>query len=150
MKKILVSAFAAPLLFLLAVSTSIAMSGCSALFSNLPAVNAAISDGILVLDSIQAFTNAYFAANPNPDKATIVAIAIAKARTALDVAVRLVQGTSSLDQAQVDTAFADFRVAYTELTGLIGSIGVKTSGSRLQAIPGGLNVPAPLALTLKL
>lgn len=124
-------------------------SGCAAVMSNLPAVIAAVTDGNLVVDTIEAFANAYFITHPNPEKQKEVSIAIARTKAALDAALRMVHGIEKINQAKVDEAFADFRVFYTDLVSLTAAIGVKTGGTKLLASPGGLTVPEPLALKLK-
>jgi hypothetical protein len=125
-------------------------SGCAAFISKLPVVMAAVTDGMLVVDSIEAFANVYFAGHPDPTKQAQLAGLIAKTRTALDAALRIVNASKDLNQAKVDEAFAEMRAAYTELIALAESIGVKSSGATFKAAPGVLIVPEPLALTLKI
>jgi len=121
---------------------------CATVVSALPAVISAVVDGALVLDTIASFIRRYFAERPNPDALAKVEIAIARARAALDAALRIAQGAQKLDQAKIDEAFADFRVAYQELLILVQPFGI-SSGDKMAATPGGLQVPAPLAITLK-
>lgn len=137
----------APLLAL--VIFSFTFAGCAAFISKLPIVISAVTDGMLVLDTIEAFSHAYFTVHPDAAKSAQVDALIAKSRTALDAALRIANASTELDQAQVDAAFTDFKAAYTELIALVESIGIKASGTRLQATPGGLVVPQPLAFTIK-
>jgi hypothetical protein len=124
--------------------------GCASFISKLPVVVAAVTDGMLVLDSIEAFSNVYFAGHPDTAKQAQISSLIAKTRTALDAALRIVNGATSLNQAKVDEAFVEFRTAYTELIAVVESIGVKAYGTTLKASPGVLIVPEPLALSLKI
>lgn len=88
----------------------------------LPTVVSAVVDAITVLNQIEAWANVYFAAHPDKDKQKAVAQAIGKARSALNAANRTCRGTQELNQAQVDAAFADFKVAYQELSALCGGL----------------------------
>jgi len=123
---------------------------CVQTLSYLPTVIAAVQDGVMVLDTISRFW-AYWQAS-HPKQTTIdpakVDLAIDRARSSLNVALRTAQGVEKLDQAQVDAAFVDFKASYTELIALVSKIGVK-SGDKLSATPWGLTVPEPLALKLK-
>jgi hypothetical protein len=137
-------------LALLAVWMAIPMGavGCAAVLPHLPTVIAAVTDGLMVLDAIESFIDRYFKRNLDADKEAKVRTAISKTRSALNVALRTGQGAEKLNQAQIDEAFKDFKLAYQELLALAGPIGV-TSGDALSARPGGVVVPEPLALTLK-
>jgi hypothetical protein len=53
-----------------------------------------------------------------------------------------------LDQAQVDAAFTDFKIAYLQLLALTAPLGVQT-GDKLMARPNTINVPEPMALRLR-
>lgn len=123
--------------------------GCSAIFSNLPTVLAYVQDAQLVISTIESFANAFFAARPNADLQKKVGEAIAKAKTALDLAVRAAQGADGLKSADVTAAFKDFQLAYQDLVSLLGPMGVHQSGGALKLVPGGLEVPEPLALRIK-
>jgi len=126
-------------------------TGCATVAANLPAVLAAINDGTLVLETIADFVKNYFALNPNKDLEAKIDAAITKARMALDTALRIANGAQNIDQAKIDEAFSDFKAAYADLIALIGPLGMKVQGTMLTASStGGLIVPEPLALTLKL
>lgn len=135
------------LIVLVAVAPS--FSGCAAIVSNLPNVIAAVQDGELIVDAIKEFADLYFVQHPDAAKQAEVMKAVAKARVALDAALRLADGAGKLDQAQIDAAFADFRVAYQDLTSLVGPLGVSVQGQRLARAGAGLVVPEPLALHLR-
>jgi hypothetical protein len=126
-----------------------AAPGCSTIFSNLPSVLAYVQDGQLVLSTIESFANAFFAARPDASAQKAVNEAIAKAKSALDLAVRAAEGVDGLKQADVDAAFKSFSLAYQDLISLLGPMGVHVQGSKLQATPGGLLVPEPLCFRLK-
>lgn len=134
----------------LAGASTVMVPSCAAVVSSLPLVIAAVTDGMLVLDSLKPFVDAYFKNRPNEDLEKKVATASARARGALNAALRIAQATDKLNQAKVDEAFADFRVAYSDLLVLLGPLGVQQQGDRLRATPGGMIVPEPLALKLKI
>jgi hypothetical protein len=137
-------------LALLVALAAAPVSGCAAIVSNLPAVIAAVTDGMMVVDAIEAFVRRFFAASPNPDLQRKVDVAVSKTRSALSAALRISDGAQKLDQAQVDAAFADFKTAYLELVALVAPLGVQQQGDTLRATPGGgLVVPEPLALRLR-
>lgn len=132
-------------------------SGCNALgpiISALPEIIAVVTDATLILDQIEAFVRRFFAARPDPDKEQAVARALGRARAALVAAQRTAKGAQNLDQQKIDEAFADFKVAYRELRGLVDGIpGLRVARAgepTLSATPGELVVPEPEALTFKL
>jgi hypothetical protein len=123
--------------------------GCATIASKLPAVISAVTDGMMVLDTIEAFIRNYFTKHPAPETQARVDVAIARTRGALSAALRTAHGAEKLDQAQIDAAFADFKAAYQDLMVLLTPLGVR-SGDRLAAAPNssGLIVPEPLAFGL--
>jgi hypothetical protein len=123
-------------------------TSCATVAPYLPKVIAAVMDGALVLDTIEKFVDRYFQSRPNPELQKKADQAIARTRSALDAALRLASGARDLNQAKVDEAFSEFRVAYSDLMALLGPLGVSTSsGGSLRATPGGgLVVPEPMAL----
>lgn len=125
---------------------AIPVAGCSTIFSHLPNVLAYVQDGQLVLSTVESFANAWFAIHPDAAKQKLVNQAVAKAKTALDLAVRAAQGADGLKQADVDQAFGQFQLAYQDLLSLLGPLGVHEGTGGLRATPDGLNVPRPLAL----
>lgn len=138
-------------LFLLSASLALPTMGCAALGAVLPDVIAAVVDGQQILDAIADFVTKYFTNHPDPAAQTKVDEALAKARGALNVALRVAKGANGVANAQVDQAFADFEAAYLELVKLCAPYGVKVTpghGARFQAAPGALYVPEPLAVSL--
>ena len=124
-------------------------TGCDVVRSVLPQVVSAVTKSILALDTIENFTDAYFAAKPDAEKQKVVGKALAKARAALSAAQHATEGAEKLDQAQNNEAWKAFQQAYEELLILTGPLGVKPDkGGVLQASPAGdaLLVPAPEAL----
>lgn len=134
----------------LALVTTLTLSSCAAVVAHLPTVVAAVTDAMLVLDSIERFVALYFVKHPDEDKAAKVAAALVRARGALNAALRSAEGAKQLDQGQVDAAFAEFREAYQALIALVGPLGVQPGGPALRAAPDTLIVPEPMALSLKL
>ncbi len=126
------------------LSVYLAGPGC-AVVPYLPKVIAAVTDGMMVLDTIEKFIDRYFQSRPNAELQKKADTAIARTRSALDAALRIANGAEHLNQAKVDEAFAEFRIAYTDMMALLGPFGV-SSGDALRATPGGLVVPQPLAM----
>ncbi len=143
--------FAAFAFFLALLSAFLALpiTGCAGALAALPDVVAAVVDAGQIIDTIERFVANYFALHPDAAKQADVAKAIDKARTTLNIALRLAQGAqdAAVDR-DVDAAFLNFKAAYIELIGLCKPYGVKeTSMPRgsLRASPGELTVPQPLA-----
>ncbi len=134
---------------ILVLSAALAMTsvGCAAIVSALPAIIAAVTDSVQILDTIEAFVANYFGSHPDPAHQAKVADALAKCRIALNVALRVANGAQAADNAQVDKAFEDFKVAYLDLLGLVKPLGVHQvdKSGRISAAPGVLYVPEPLA-----
>ncbi len=131
----------------LAVFFVASVPSCAAIYSNLPKVIAYAQDAQLVVGAVESFSHAYFQVSPNPDLEKKVDTAIARARAAIDSAIRTADGAGALQNADLDTAFDEFRVAYSDLINLVKPLGIET-GSGLKASPhGGLVVPEPLALS---
>lgn len=146
MKKLL-----APLLALTLLGASISTSSCAAAIAGLPAIVAGVTDAMLIVSTVDSFAKTYFATHPKPELQLKVEGAIAKVRSSCDIVLRVANAGEKLDQAQEDAAFADLKTAYSELIALVGPIGVHEEGATMRAAPGGgLIVPAPIFLTLKL
>lgn len=141
---------AARLLAALALACSLSTApGCATIAPFLPKVIAAVTDGALVIDTIDRFVDRYFESRPNAELQKKVDVAVARTRSALDAALRIASGAQDLNQAKVDEAFKEFRLAYQDLLALVGPLGVMAGGGgKLQARPGGLLVPEPMAMTL--
>lgn len=130
----------------LAVFFLVSVPSCGAIYSNLPKAVAYAQDAQLVVAAIESFSRAYFQVSPNADLEKKVDTAVARARAAIDGAIRTCNGAGALQNADLDTAFDDFRVAYSDLINLVKPLGIST-GSGLKASPHGLSVPEPLALS---
>lgn len=135
----------------LAASLTLTSAGCAWWISKLPVVIAAVQDGMIVVDGIQVFVDSWFKQKPDPVLEAKIDAAVAKARYALDAALRVAQGSDDLDQSKIDAAFAEFKQAYIDLLELVKPLGVKPEGDKLAAAPtagGGLIVPEPLAFKI--
>lgn len=138
--------FGALVTILALCALAFAAPGCAAVIAALPTVIAYAQDAAFILDEVQRFVDAYFAVHPNADLQKQVETAGARARSALDLALRSATGAQDLDQAKVDAAFAEFSKAWQDYLVLVGPFGVKSGAPRLAAAPGGgLLVPEPLA-----
>jgi len=131
--------------FLAALATFLA-PGCATLPAALPGILSVITDGILVIDTIKNFIDTYFRAKPNPVLEQQIDTVIARALSALQVALSLTQGVQDIDQAKLDAAFADFQQVYTQLLALIAPLGVTQQGNTLQRTAQGLVVPEPVIM----
>jgi hypothetical protein len=120
--------------------------GCAALQKDLPTILTYIQDGVLILNTIQSYTNLFFASNPNVALKAKIDSKIVEAQTALDAALRATQGATDLSTAQYAAAFAPFMAAYNDLLSLSKQLGITASASvsMPKAVPGGLIVPTPL------
>lgn len=134
----------------LGLALSLSLSSCATVSRHLPTVISAIMDGTMILDSLEHFVTTYFKLRPDEALEKKIDDAMARSRSALNAALRISQGAEKLDQAQIDEAFKDFRMAYTELLVLLGPLGVSAQGDTMKATPGGMVVPQPLALSVKL
>lgn len=131
---------------LLFATISVVAPACATLSAVLPDVIAAVVDGGQILDTIEGFVANYFATHPDAAAEKKVSEALARARLALNVALRTAQGAKNVDDRQVDAAFENFKAAYLDLLALVKPFGVSSSpNAALKAAPGHLDVPEPLA-----
>lgn len=125
-------------------------TGCAAVVAALPGIIAAVVDGMQVLDAIEAFVARFFASKPDAATQAKIQAALDKCRSALNVALRVAQGTDAASNAKTDAAFDEFKRAYLELLALVRPFGVQQASGALRAevSPAGdhLTVPEPLAL----
>lgn len=126
------------LVFSLALATA---PGCAPVIAALPTVLLVVQGAELAINMIESFVNAYYQAHPDAAKQALCTAAIAKSRVALAAVLDVANGVGALDQAKLNVAFQDFEGAYSELTSLVGPIGIHV-GKGLQATPGGLTVPS--------
>jgi hypothetical protein len=120
--------------------------GCASVISALPTVIAYTQSGMIVLDTIKSFVDKYFRRNVNLALEAKISNAINKAELALHAALTTAQGAKNLDQKQIDAAFVDFKMAYTDLMALVSPLGVNAKGTKLTTeTDGTLTVPLPLA-----
>ena len=130
------------------LSLCTAVSGCANVLSS---IILKAQDAQLILTTIQGFSNAYFFAHPNSSQQTAINADITNAETALDGAIRTVNGISDITQAQADGAFANFEAAYKDLLTLVAAIGVLPDNVQMatRTSTGGLSVPTPLLMLKK-
>lgn len=140
----------------LAASLSLGATGCSTFFEKvLPVVAKVITtvqDAEQILNKLDRAAQLYFAASPDPEQQAKFERAMGKARSALNAATRAANGMEKLDQQAIDTAFADFKVAYQEVLNVLGPLGVaRQQGDQVLLSASGetLTVPPPLALEAK-
>lgn len=141
------------LVYALMLACVLVTTSCAAALSLLPDVVAAVTDGMQIIEAIERFCNLYFIKHPDPHAEMAVGDAIAKARDALNVALRTAQGAKELNDKQVDAAFEDFKQAYIALLGLVRSYGVTEATMptkpTLRVQEGRLVVPSPMAFNMK-
>jgi hypothetical protein len=134
------------LVLALSVGTS-----CSQLLPLLPTIVAAVQDAALIIDRIERYVDAVFAAKPDPAAETAVRTALDETRVALSMALRASKGAADLGRDDAVAAFAEFRQAYVALLKLLKPLGVveanyATTGEYAAARGAGLVVPTPLAM----
>jgi len=99
---------------------------------------------------VEAEVATYFAAHPNPAAQQKAIEAIGKLRSSLVLAARSVHAAQSLTQADLDLAFADFKIAWIELQRILEEDGIVRDG-RFAISPGGHSspsLPEPIAFHL--
>lgn len=133
----------------LALALVVGLPACASVLSAIAIVAPYVAEGTSVLIAIQRIVDVFFRQNPNPEKEKHLALVINKCFTALVGAEKLLAGVDDLNQAKIDEAFKDFKVAYTELLALTGPMGVTSHSGAMRAAPGGLTVPHPDALIPK-
>ena len=140
---------------ILAALAALPLASCSALpwiTTNGPVILAAIQDAAIIVDQVAAWVSAYFQAHPDAAKQAQVEAAIAKVRTAIDAAAKLLAGGIAATQAQLDQVEMNFTAAWNDLMTLVGPLGVKVSkpGQNLMLSEGeqGLVVDEPKMLHL--
>lgn len=122
------------------------LSGCAAVLST---IIAAAPEILNVLALIDSNVQRYFEKNPDAEKKVKYDEVMAQTRAGLNTALHATKGVEKLTQRDVDNAFKDFAVAYTQLVALVQSFGVVSvqQGGKLSASPGvKLNVPTAEAL----
>src|SRR6185503_876193 len=140
----------------LIVLLALPLAGCGAgalarLAPVLADVAIAVSDAANALDSIESVSDAYFAVKPDPAEQGKIRRMIGLTRLALSTATHATKGAQSLEQKDVDGAFAEFRSASSDLTKELETAGVTHRGAdgRVSAVGGFGAIPEPMALDLK-
>lgn len=124
------------------------LAGCGLLTSAVPAIEDVImvvQDGATILDAIDTIAHQFFLAHPDQVLQAKYDASMAKCRISLDAALRTARAAKEFKQGEANAAFADFRAAYTELTGLLGSSGIQPQPASI----GGAHVPIPIAMTYR-
>jgi hypothetical protein len=114
-------------------------------------VNMIANDAQEALQLVNIAAEAYF--NAHPDLANVKAKydqIYARVHVALDFAIRALTGVQDIDQAKLDSAFADFKTAYSDLADFLKSFGITVPTGKYLATPGANPVaPVPLAFTAR-
>jgi hypothetical protein len=141
----------------IALTLALSLVACAPVLSALPTVISAVVDGVQILDMIAQHADLVLA-QTNADAATKAKVheALARARAALNAALRAAQGAEqagNLDQASAEAAFAAFKEAYLALLEVVRPLGVRESGDMLSARASfsgtTLMVPRPEAFRLQ-
>lgn len=124
--------------------------GCAGVVTALPAIIATLVDAGQIIDTIDTFVRQWFLAHPDASAQAKVSEALVRARGALNVLLRAANGAKDVNDAKVDAAFNEFKIAYIALLELTKPYGVQVAPStdaRMQASSSGdrLTVPQPLA-----
>jgi hypothetical protein len=134
---------------------TLSTAGCATLLGPrgetiLTKILAVTLDGQQILETIDSVVQIFLnTSSASPKFRADYELVAGKARSALNLVVRLSRAGKELNTEQIDVAFADFKAAYTELTSLLGQAGLTVAGGTLSARPDtpALHVPPPLALT---
>ena len=121
-----------PLLALLLTSSLVGLvplqAGCAPLLSALPAVTSAVVEVGNIVDVIASWVALFFKTHPDPALEARIAEVVARARSAMNVVLRLGDSAKQVDDARVTEAFDDLETAYRELLDLTRPIGVRPEG----------------------
>lgn len=125
------------LLALLSVFLAVPVTSCATVGPKVdeyaPKIVKGVQTATMALDAIHVFSEGL---NLNPDLAKKVAIAEARARSALAAALNIANGAQAITQLDVTTAFTSFAAAYKDLVALLGPLGLGTTGDKFAATPG--------------
>lgn len=102
-------------------------TACAPVLAALPTVIAAVVDAGQIVDTIEAFVDRYFQLHPDPAKQAEIGLAVQRCRLALNVVVKLAEGSQDLDDQKIDQAFDEFKQAYVALLHLVAPYGVKVA-----------------------
>ena len=131
----------------LCVTMALGMSvtGCPGFISVAQTAATWASDGAILLQALKAAFDFFLATSgTSVDAKTVAAIdaAFQDAALSLDTALRATQGVESLSQQDLETAFADFKAAYSNLVTLLSKVGAVSGvpGGALLVTHGGQNI----------
>lgn len=137
------------------VCVVLSLSGCAVVqkvVEALPTVVQYVQDAQFILDQIDRAAVPILAMRQDEQLSHQYAAAMDAARQTLQIALRSVKGGEALSQQQIDTAFADFKAAYQQLTSLLEQANLMNSAGTMAATPGSMpmTVPSPLVMTAKI
>lgn len=136
----------AAVILLAALGFATTSTGCAALASVVPIIAEAgtiIADAVNDLDYV-AEVASLFPGLSDTQKSAIEQ-KLQAARLALQAAAAADNGASDLTAEQLDASLAAFRTAWADLSQALADAGI-TTGAKLGATAGTVNVPQPLAL----
>lgn len=122
--------------------------GCASVLPIVTEVIRDVSDATLILDAIATAEKIWFVSHPADELQAKIDQALTDARLALATALRATRGAKEMNEQEFDTAFSDFRAAYSGLQALLREAGIVRASGRISVARGGseLVLPEPLAL----
>ena len=123
-----------------------ATQGCAALASVVPViaeVGTIIADAVNDLDYIEQIVSSF--PGLSTDQRATIEQKLQAARLALQAAAAADSGASDLTEEQLDASLSAFRAAWSDLNQALEEAGI-TSGAKLGATAGTVNIPTPIAL----
>lgn len=118
--------------------------GCATLASVLPKIVMAGVEITNVLSTIDGYAQGFFERHPNAEKKAKYEELLAQVRAGLDTAIHATKGVEHLTQSEIDAAFKEFVLAYSQFTQFVTSLGVVSvqRAGRVAVVPGRVTVPA--------
>ncbi len=128
------------------------LTGCAALASAIPVIDAAVTDSGLVLNGIETVFDEYQVAHPvSPEVRSTYDRLLASANQALLLGARTVSDLKQVDQGKYDAAFADFTIAYAALADFLHKQGITPGSAGLVgAGPNSDSFPMPRVIGLRI
>lgn len=109
-----------------------------------------VQDAASILSTIRSVVEIFFMAHPAPGVQATVEKALADAELGLNAAVRATRGAKELSKEQLDAAWRDFRLAWSELEHILHDAGVVTGDGKFavarEGREGEIRFPVPLAM----
>lgn len=133
---------AAKVAMLAVVGLALSVSGCATVVPLLPQIVTYVQDAEIGVNAVVALVGSL---GLDAGQVKLIDQTAAKALLAADAVAKLAQGGEAVNQAQVDAAFADFKVAFNDLMALVGPYGIHVGDvpKATRTAGGGWVIPMP-------